>query len=80
MKMFRYRRPSINRILGITTMKRRIKKATGISTFQRYTRPNRIKQTIKQKTKIYSPPMTVVRQTSKGRVPSFWGLFKWGRK
>ena len=76
MKFLRYRKPSVNSMLGITRMKRRINKATGISTFNRYTKPSRIKQSLKQKVGLYSPTMTVVRQTSKGRFPSFFGLFK----
>lgn len=76
MKLFRYRRPSVNAMLGITRAKRSFRRATGISTFERFTKPTRIKQTIKQRTRIYSPTMTVVRQTSKGKFPSFFGLFK----
>lgn len=76
MKLFRYRKPSLNTLLGVTRIKRQIRRATGISTFQRYTKPSRIKQRIKQKVGIYSSPMTVVRQTSKGRFPTFLGLFK----
>lgn len=75
MKLFRYRKPSLNTILGITKAKRAIRKATGISTVERYTKPSRIKQSLKQKVGIYSPTMTVVRQTSKGKLPSFFGLF-----
>lgn len=78
MKLFRYRRPSINTLLGITKVKRRGRKATGISTFQRYTNPSRIKQRAKAKVGLYSPTARVIRQTSKGRLPSFLGLF--GRK
>ena len=76
MKLFRYRKPSVNRLLGITRVKTAVGKATGISTVERFTKPSRIKQSIKQKIGLYSPTMTVVRQTSKGRLPSFFGLFK----
>ncbi len=65
----------MNTILGITRVKRSIRKATGVSTIERYTKPSRIKQSIKQKVGLYSPTMTVVRQTSKGKLPSFFGLF-----
>lgn len=75
MKLFRYRKPSLNTILGITKVKRSIRKATGISTIERFTKPSRIKQSIKQRVGIYSPTMTVVRQTLKGKLPSFFGLF-----
>ncbi len=74
MKLFRYRKPSVNTILGITRVKRQIRKATGISTFQRYTKPSRIKQRIKQKIGIYSPTMTVIRQTSKGKLLTPLGI------
>ena len=75
MKLFRYRKPSLNTVIGITRAKRAIRKATGISTVERYTKPSRIKQSLKQRVGIYSPTMTVVRQTSKGKLPSFFGLF-----
>lgn len=75
MKLFRYRKPSLNTVLGITKAKRAIRKAAGISTVERYTKPSRIKQSLKQKVGSYSPTMTVVRQSSKGKLPSFFGLF-----
>jgi len=75
MKLLRYRKPSINRILGITTVKRRIKHQLGISQVQGWTRPSRIKQRIKYRAGWYSPSMRVVRNTSKGKFPSFLGLF-----
>lgn len=76
MKILRYRRPSVNSMLGITRMKRRFNKATGISAINRCTKPSRIKQRLKQKAGVYSPTMTVLRQTLKGRFPTFFGLFK----
>lgn len=75
MKLFRYRKLSLNNILGITKAKRAIRKATGLSTIDRFTNPSRIKQSVKQKVGIYSPTMTVVRQTSKGKFPSIFGIF-----
>jgi hypothetical protein len=76
MKLFRYRKPSLNTVLGVTRIKRRLRKATGISTFERYTKPSRIKQNIKQKIGIYNnPTVTIVRQTSKGKLPSVLGIF-----
>jgi len=75
MKIFRYRKPSVKNLLGVTKIKRKIKKATGISTVERWTKPSRIKQTLKQKTGIYSPPMTAARQSAQGKLPSFLGLF-----
>ena len=80
MKFFRYRKPSISTLLGITKVKRRIRKATGISTVERYTNPSRIKQRVKAKIGLYSPAARVIRQTSKGRFPSFLGLFSSRRR
>lgn len=76
MKLLRYRRPSFRTMVGYTAAVRRVRRATGISTFQRYTNPSRIKQRLKQRAGLYSPPMRVLRQTSRGRLPSFLGLFR----
>lgn len=78
MKVMRYRRPSMNRVLGITTAKRRVRRSLGISQVQGWTEPSRVKQRAKQKLGDYSPAMRVVRQTSRGRFPSLFGL--WSRK
>lgn len=74
MKLFRYRKPSLNRVLGVTKVKSAIRKASGISTVERYTKPSRIKQSIKQKVGIYSPTMTTIRQTAKGKIPMPLGI------
>ena len=79
MKLLRYRKPSLNRILGITAAKRRVKRSLGISQIQAWTRPSRIKQRIKQEAGLYSPEMAGVRQTSKGKLPSLLGLFRRGK-
>lgn len=76
MKLFRYRKPSLKTMIGVTRITRSVRKATGISTFERFTKPSRIKQSLKQKVGIYSPPMTIVRQTLKGKFPSLFGWFK----
>jgi hypothetical protein len=76
MKLFRNRRPSMNTMLGITRAKRSFNRATGISTFERYTNPSRIKQHYKQKLGLYSPTARAIRQTSKGNFPNFLELFK----
>ncbi len=76
MKLFRYRKPSVKRILGITKITSGIRKTSGISTVERFTKPSRIKQSFKQKVGIYSPTMTVIRQTSKGKFPTLFGWFK----
>ena len=76
MKLFRYRKPFLRVLLGYTKVKREIRRETGISTFQRYTLPRRIKQRAFQKVGIYSPKVTPVRQTAKGKLPTILGLFK----
>jgi hypothetical protein len=75
MKLFRYRKPSINTLLGITKEKRRIKRALGISQVQAWTRPSRVKQRMKYRLGLYSPVARVIRNTAKGKVPTFLGLF-----
>lgn len=65
MKLVRYRRPSINTVLGITQEKRQIKRELGISQVQAWTRPSRIKQRAKYRVGYYSPAMRIIRQTSK---------------
>ena len=74
MKLFRYRRPSLNTVLGITAAKRRIRRSLGISQFEGYTKPSRVRQKIKQRVGLYSPAVRVIRQTSRGRFPTFLGL------
>jgi hypothetical protein len=74
MKLFRYRRPSLNTVLGITSAKRRIRRSLGISQFEGYTRPSRIRQKLKRDVGLYSPAARVIRQTSRGKFPTFLGL------
>lgn len=54
-------------------MKRRIKKATGISTVQSYTQPSRIKQRVKGKIGLYSKPMRMGRGIMRGKFIGFIG-------
>lgn len=75
MKLIRYRRPSLNTVLGITREKRRIKRELGISQVQAWTKPSRVKQRAKYQMGYYTPAMRVIRQTSKGKFPSLLGLF-----
>ena len=75
MKLFRYRKPSLNQVLGVTAAKRRVKRELGISQVQAWTKPARVKQRVKSKVGLYSPAARVVRQTIKGRFPSLLGLF-----
>jgi hypothetical protein len=74
MKLFRYRRPSLNTVLGITRAKRRIRRSLGISQFEGYTRPSRVRQKLKRQVGLYSPAARVVRQTARGKFPTFLGL------
>lgn len=75
MKMFRYRAPSVRTVLGVTALKRKAKRELGVSQVQAWTKPSRINQRAKRKIGLYSPAVRVIRQTSKGRVPTFLGLF-----
>ena len=75
MKLFRYKKPSVNNLLGVTKVKRQINKVSGKSAIDRWTKPSRIKQRAKQKVGWYNPTLSITRQTSKGKVPSFLGLF-----
>ena len=74
MRLFRYRRPSLNNLLGITAAKRRVRRSLGISQVEAYTKPSRVKQKLKREVGLYSPEATVVRQTGRGRFPTFLGL------
>ncbi|HEX4058101.1 MAG TPA: hypothetical protein VHX87_07280 [Galbitalea sp.] len=74
MRLFRYRRPSLNNILGITAAKRRIRRGLGISQVEAYTKPSRVKQKLKREVGLYSPEARAIRQTARGRFPSFLGL------
>ena len=76
MKLFRYRKPSIRTLSGYTRVKRRANRSIGLSQFQAVTRPTRIKQKLKYEAGLYSKPVRVVRNTSKGIFPSFLGLFR----
>ena len=75
MKLFSYRRPSLKTLMGVTKVKREAKRSLGISQVQGWTRPSRLKQKAKYRAGLYSPAVRVVRQTSKGKVPTLLGLF-----
>ena len=75
MKLMRYRKPSLNTLLGVTKVKRRVKRELGISQVQAWTKPSRVKQRAKYSVDLYSPAVRAVRQTAKGRVPTLFGLF-----
>ena len=74
MKLFRYRRPSLNTVLGITAAKRQVRRSLGISQFQAYTKPTRIRQKLKREAGLYSPAARGILQTSRGSFPTFLGL------
>ena len=78
MKFMRYRRPSMNQLLGITAAKRRVRRSLGISQVEAWTKPSRVKQRAKYNLGLYSPTMRVIRQTSRGKFQSPLGL--WSRK
>lgn len=67
-KFFRYRKPSAKTLLGLTTAKKRIRKATGITAA---TRPFRMKtnleRRVKRKLGYYSTPAKIIRNK---RVPT----------
>ena len=76
MKIFRYRKPSLRTMMGYTKYNRRLRRSLGISQIQAVTKPSRIKQRYKYRLGLYSPVARVVRNASKGKYPSFLGLFK----
>lgn len=68
--------PSIRTLSGYTGIVRKVKHSIGLSQIQGWTRPSRIKQKVKYRIGLYSPIMKFVRNTSKGRFPSYLGIFK----
>lgn len=76
MKFFRYRRPSMNQLLGVAAAKRRVKRELGISQVQAWTKPSRVRQRLMQKVGLYSSEARAIRQTSKGNFPTVLGLFR----
>jgi hypothetical protein len=74
MKIMRYRRPSPNQLLGITTAKRRVRRSLGISQVEAWTKPSRVKQRAKSQLGLYSPAMRVLQQTFKGKIPTPFGV------
>lgn len=75
MKLFRYRKPSMRTLLGVTAAKRQVKRSLGISQVQAWTKPSRVKQRAKSRLGLYSPVARTVRQTAKGRIPGPFGFF-----
>jgi hypothetical protein len=73
--MFRYRRPSLKTALGVIRVKRQMKRSVGISQVEGWTKPSRVKQKLKYRAGLYSPAVRVIRQTTKGKLPTLFGLF-----
>lgn len=62
MKLFRYRKPSINTLLGITKAKKEIKKDLGIYKITKILNyPNNFKRKVLRNAGYYSEPMKTIR-------------------
>ena len=55
MRFFRYRKPSLSILLGVTAAKRSIKRPLGISQVQAFIEPSRLNQKIKHRAGLYTP-------------------------
>jgi hypothetical protein len=77
MKIFRYRKPSVKTLLGVTKIKKRVKKQLGISTVERWTKPSRIKQSVFYHAGWYKFPIfTFYRQVIRdGKIRGPFGFF-----
>ena len=80
MELFRYRKPSLNTLYGVTAAKRRLK--TGARDI-----PGRsVDETVhgeaagKQWLSLHSPADRVIREAARGNFPSFLGLFSGKRR
>ena len=79
MRIFRYRKPSLSTLLGVSTAKRRIKRSLGISQVQGFIKPSRLKQKIKYRAGLYTPVVRAIRQTAKGKFRIPFGLCRRSR-
>jgi len=62
MRFIRYRRPSVNTILGITRAKKRFNRAVGITAIKRpFRAPGNFKRRVLRRTGYYSEPMKLMR-------------------
>ena len=73
MRIFRYRKPSLSTLLGVTA-KRRVRCGFGISQVQGFIEPSRLKQKIKYRAGLYTPLARAIRQTAKGKFRTPFGL------
>lgn len=67
---WRYKHPSVDNLLGITSAKKAFRKYSG-QNFVEKLKPNRVKQRILQHLGIYGNPyIRAARQLSRGKLPS----------
>ena len=74
MRIFRYRKPSLSTLLGVTAAQRSIKRSLGISQVQGFIEPSRLKQKIKYRAGLSTPIARAIRQTAKGKFRTPFGL------
>lgn len=61
-RLFRYRRPSVKTMLGVTKAKKRMNKALGITAVKRpFRAPGNAKRRLLRKAEYYSEPMKFLR-------------------
>lgn len=75
MNIFRPRRPSFRTVLGGTKAARRVKLSLGVSWVEGWTKPSRVKQKVKFRLGLYHPAVTIIRDLSKGKLSTLFGLF-----
>jgi hypothetical protein len=62
MRLFRYRRPSINTMLGVTKAKKRLNRQLGITAVMRpFRAPGNMKRRVLRRAGYYSGPMKMMR-------------------
>lgn len=71
MKLFRYRRPSLNQIFGVTAAQRRVKRVLGSAQIEACTKPSHVRRRLKRRAGLYLPVVEAIRQTAKCRFPTF---------
>jgi len=61
-RLFRYRKPSLKTLFGVTRVKKQVKKAIGITAVERpFRAPGNFKRRLLRKTGYYSEPMKFFR-------------------
>ena len=62
MRLFRYRRPSVKTLIGVTRAKKRFNRATGITAVKRpFRAPGNFKRRVLRRAGYYSEPMKFMR-------------------